>query len=137
MCGNGCNCSIADLSVEARVAPGETVVVVCQTCEGSGLDKFRREEDCWRCKGRGEVGCTTPQRNCPDCRASWIGGQIRRDSMELFGATHFGLEIGIDRFDGVVAWHCPFCLVYVSRFGPERILSKTEVFHGTRQELMG
>lgn len=141
MCGNGCRCAKADMSVEEVVEPGTVVEVHCTQCDGTGENKYNSasETDCWRCGGTGVQKCITEPRSCPSCGVSWIGGQIAKKSMGLYGATHFGNELGIYRFDHTVAYRCPNpkCGAYVSRFGEQRILSEEEVMRGTYKELIG
>lgn len=139
MCGNGCTCAKADMSVEEVIEPGTVIEVHCTQCDGTGQGKYniRGEEGCWRCDSTGKQKCVTEPRNCVACGSNWIGGQIARESMGSYGATHFGRELGIYRFDYTVAYQCPDCGVYVSRFNPSRVLTEDEVFKGTYRELIG
>lgn len=131
------------MSVEEVIEPGTVVEVLCWRCKGSGeADDFDKKRDpdakCWRCEGSGQQKCVTQPRACPSCEVSWIGGQIAKEHMGHYGSTHFGEELGIYRFDHTVAYRCPNpdCGVYVSRFGPQTILTEEQVMRGTYEELI-
>lgn len=140
MCGNGCKCAKADMTVEEVVEPGTVVEVPCGQCDATGENKFniRSETGCWRCDGTGTQKCVTEPRNCPnpECGISHVSDQIAKEHMGSYGATHFGSEMGIYRFDSTVAYTCQTCGTYFSRFDRTKILTKEQVLHGTYQELM-
>lgn len=49
---------------------------------------------------------------CPHCRANLRGNSIPVQDQHLFGATHFGREIGhevMGVYDGVLYLQCPEC----------------------------
>ena len=52
--------------------------------------------------------------NCPNCKISFIGGEIPDDIKHHYTGTHWRKEIGIDGgflgiYDGIVAIRCPEC----------------------------
>lgn len=128
------------MTIEETIEPGTEVEAPCDICKGSGVTSYAvrgERPQCWRCLGAGNVKCVTPPRNCLSCDMNWIDGQIAKKHMSAYGATHFGKEMGIYRFDHTVAYQCPECDAYVSRFGPRQILTKDQVFNGTYKELVG
>lgn len=132
MCGSGCKCAKADLYVEPVISPGTAIEVTCALCQGHGT---QREALCWRCNGLGKVQNLSVDKTCPACESSWTGEQIALDSMAFYGATHFGRSIGIYRFDQTVAYQCPDCGTYVSRYNPDKILTEAQALGGSLQEL--
>lgn len=48
---------------------------------------------------------------CPECKKNLRGKMIPKNSQHLFGADHFGLELGIYSMeeDRTVGFECPFC----------------------------
>jgi hypothetical protein len=58
-------------------------------------------------------------KECPECKKSWVAGEIPEKDREMFGGkTHFSHLIGIEteNYDGVSEWQCPFCLTRWSRW---------------------
>jgi len=53
--------------------------------------------------------------NCPNCKNSWIGGEIPENIREHYAPPYrWKREIGIDGgrfgiYDGIVAYQCPDC----------------------------
>lgn len=52
--------------------------------------------------------------NCPKCNVSLQGDPIPKDLQDLYLASHYGRQIGIDGgymgiYDGIVAIRCPDC----------------------------
>jgi rubredoxin len=49
---------------------------------------------------------------CPHCGVNLRGDPIPEKSQEVFGASHYGREIGVEvrgAYDGVLYWECPVC----------------------------
>lgn len=48
---------------------------------------------------------------CPSCKADLRGGVIPKKDQHLFGADHFGREIGLYDMeqDRTISWKCPDC----------------------------
>lgn len=50
--------------------------------------------------------------NCPECKSSWVGGEIPDDKKYLYATTHWGRQIYIEIsqiYDGACAVKCPDC----------------------------
>lgn len=111
--------TIADLTIEPTLTPGETVTVPCDICEGDPEYRtiFRDNEPCWRCSGAGTCTIKVPDPDkCPSCDADLTGEQISREHMSVYGATHFSNKIGLYANDMTQAWMCPHCSARWSRW---------------------
>ena len=108
--------TIADLTVEPELKPGEDVITPCDMCDASGKDRYDEGEDCWRCKGKGECTHTVEMEYCVRCGESFQGEQIALKHQTAYGSTHFSKKMGMYGMDQTLAYRCQECGTLTDRY---------------------